>query len=436
MTIVRTDYRPKRARKRKRSPAIPHADCRREEQPGPAAPAIAEAVTERKQPAQPATITGPRIVTAKKPTAEGAASVPSRSRRPARDRRSSRSTAGRAEVGDRHGTKPKGRPVWAGAGDGRGGAPHLKTPYVYQYNLSIQREVAHNTTASVSYLGSDSHELTGLADANPFILGTNTRVLNSTPAATALSAWARVLRARSAIWMSSTTWAGRITTLLRPDSHGEPARCGTSASLEYQVSYTYSKSLDNESGFRSAQGQVPACQLGPVLGSLELQRAQRCSRSAASGRLPFDQAWSSGPKRLTQGWELDPVFNYRSGLPLNVKDGISDQSRPSRDRRATATRASSRPNLVGSSVQMFTARRTSRLWSPAARRAITSSTRPTFSNASLKLINTVGNPGASSYGTLGKNAFKGPDLVNLNLTIRKTIEIHERYRVGHRCRFL
>jgi hypothetical protein len=34
---------------------------------GPAAPAVAEAVTERERPAQPATITGPRIVTAKKP---------------------------------------------------------------------------------------------------------------------------------------------------------------------------------------------------------------------------------------------------------------------------------------------------------------------------------------------------------------------------------
>jgi hypothetical protein len=66
MTIVHTDYRPKRARKRKQSPPIPQRIVTAKK-PKPAAPAIGKAVTERKQPAQPATITGTRIVMAKKP---------------------------------------------------------------------------------------------------------------------------------------------------------------------------------------------------------------------------------------------------------------------------------------------------------------------------------------------------------------------------------
>ena len=52
MTIVRTDYRPKRARKRKQPPAIPMRIVSAKK-PGPAAPAVAEAVTEPK-PAQAA----------------------------------------------------------------------------------------------------------------------------------------------------------------------------------------------------------------------------------------------------------------------------------------------------------------------------------------------------------------------------------------------
>jgi hypothetical protein len=64
MTIVHTDYRPKRARKRKQSPAIPmRIVTAKKTKP---APAVAEAVTERK-PTQAAAIAGPRIVTAKKP---------------------------------------------------------------------------------------------------------------------------------------------------------------------------------------------------------------------------------------------------------------------------------------------------------------------------------------------------------------------------------
>jgi hypothetical protein len=64
MTIVHTDYPPKRARKRKQSPPIPQRIVSaKPPKPGPAAPAIIQ----RKQPAQPATITGTRIVAARKP---------------------------------------------------------------------------------------------------------------------------------------------------------------------------------------------------------------------------------------------------------------------------------------------------------------------------------------------------------------------------------
>ncbi len=57
--------------------------------------------------------------------------------------------------------------------------PHLRTPYVYQYNLSMQREVMRNTTLTVAYVGSSSHKLTGLKDANPYIFGTNNRLFNT-----------------------------------------------------------------------------------------------------------------------------------------------------------------------------------------------------------------------------------------------------------------
>jgi hypothetical protein len=65
--IVHTDYRPKRARKRKHSPPIPHRIVSALP-PKPSTHHSKEAVTERKRPtAQPATITGTRIVAARKP---------------------------------------------------------------------------------------------------------------------------------------------------------------------------------------------------------------------------------------------------------------------------------------------------------------------------------------------------------------------------------
>ena len=64
--IVHSDYRPKRARKRKTPVAIPMRIVSTKT-PRPTAPAIDAVVTESK-PAQPATIAGPRIVTASRAT--------------------------------------------------------------------------------------------------------------------------------------------------------------------------------------------------------------------------------------------------------------------------------------------------------------------------------------------------------------------------------
>jgi hypothetical protein len=59
--------------------------------------------------------------------------------------------------------------------------PHLKTPYTYQYNLSLQRELTSHLSLELGYMGSSSHGLTSLIDINPFVLGTTDRVLNLGP---------------------------------------------------------------------------------------------------------------------------------------------------------------------------------------------------------------------------------------------------------------
>src|SRR4029077_18625499 len=55
---------------------------------------------------------------------------------------------------------------------------HLHTPYAYQYNLSVQHEMAKNLTGEINYVGSSSKGLTGLIDINPFVLGTTNRIQN------------------------------------------------------------------------------------------------------------------------------------------------------------------------------------------------------------------------------------------------------------------
>src|ERR1035438_4472066 len=60
--------------------------------------------------------------------------------------------------------------------------PHLRTPYVYQYTTNIQQQLPSGMVLEVGYVGYDAHKLTSLVDVNPFPLGSNTRLYNSSPA--------------------------------------------------------------------------------------------------------------------------------------------------------------------------------------------------------------------------------------------------------------
>src|SRR5271168_678935 len=57
--------------------------------------------------------------------------------------------------------------------------PHLRTPYVYQYNLSLQRNLFSDIVLETNYVGSSSHGLTSVKDVNPMVLGTLNRRLDS-----------------------------------------------------------------------------------------------------------------------------------------------------------------------------------------------------------------------------------------------------------------
>ena len=92
--------------------------------------------------------------------------------------------------------------------------------------------------------------------------------------------------------------------------------------LQYQISYTYGHSIDNESGFRSRDGRVPAYNWNQFRASSDFDLTHYVAVSGA-WELPFAKAWQSGPKVLTKGWTLYPIFTYRSGQPLDVFAGLS-----------------------------------------------------------------------------------------------------------------
>ncbi len=92
--------------------------------------------------------------------------------------------------------------------------------------------------------------------------------------------------------------------------------------LQYQASYTHSRSIDNESGFRSGNGTVPAINFDQFK-SVSNFNVPNYFALSGTWELPFDKLWDSGPKRFTKGWTLYPIVSYQSGTPLDITARLS-----------------------------------------------------------------------------------------------------------------
>jgi hypothetical protein len=276
--------------------------------------------------------------------------------------------------------------------------PNIRTPYVFQYNLSVQREVVKNTTAEASYIGSSSHGLTALVDDNPFLLGTTTRLFNAPPGVPGnfnyLNTFDNVGKAHyNSLALSLTRRTSQVKGL---------------GSLMYQVSYTYGKSIDNSSGFRARNSNVPYYNHNQFLSVSDYDLPHYLSINGA-WELPFAQWAPDAPSRLTRGWTLYPVMSSRSGFPLDVLAGLNASgSKPGPS--AAGDQNLVRANLVAPIAFPDPRNPGNYYFNPAA-----------FSYKEIVALGAapVTNAALRTYGTLGRNAFRGPARTNVNLTIAK-----------------
>jgi hypothetical protein len=293
-------------------------------------------------------------------------------------------------------------------------ATDLRTPYVYQYNLDIQRELANNVILDVAYAGSSSHKLTGLYDSSPFIPGTTSRIFN-TPSGNPANAF-------SYLDTFANVGNGNYNSLqLGLRGTGRDVR--HVGNLSYQFSYTYSKSIDTTSGFRTSNSRVPYFDRKHFKAVSDFDLPHYIALSGI-WNLPF--APSNGAlSRLVKGWSVEPIVNYRSGEPLDVTARIS------RSRTSTGPSAAGDPNLVRANLvapityfdphlsQSLSSRTGNYFFDPAA-----------FSRTALiatvaQGFDPVNNPSQRTYGTFGRNAFRGPTRTNFDVSIRKKTNIDE-----------
>jgi len=301
-------------------------------------------------------------------------------------------------------------------------APHIHTPYTYQYNLSIQHEIEPNLIMELSYVGSSAKGLTALKDINPFDLTT----LSTNPA--------RILNENSTIQNKFGSFCGGDFSAC-PFGGDMPEFTNSSfasfnsleASLTKQngdnhiigntyftLAYTYGHSIDNSSGFRNRDSQVPAYDPRVFRASSDFDVKHRITFSGGWD-LPFDKAWASGPKRLTKGWSLYPILTWRTGFPLSINSELSGAASsdpgPSGAGDGYLANADFAPGFT--KITILSPKKNGNYY---------------FNPAAFQPIQDVYNP-SDPYGTTPRDFFRGPGRTNLDLALAKSTAITERISV-------
>lgn len=292
--------------------------------------------------------------------------------------------------------------------------PHLRTPYVYQYNLGIQQQLPGGMVLETGYVGYDAHKLTSLVDVNPFPLGSNTRLYDPDPTN---SIYSQMLEFQN---VGVADYNALQVNLSRRYANG------TLGNMFYTFAYTWSHEMDNVSGFRERNNQVPYYDQGYFWASGDTDVRQSLTFSGGWD-LPFDRMWSSGPKLLTRGWSLYPILTWRTGFPLDVLAGLSPTNSdpgPAGDGDPNLVRA----DLVLPNVATYNPRNNQTINGNAGNYFFNPSA---FSADRLVTLDGIAQNDAAALmgqfteGTLGRNAIRGPGEIDLDIALAKHFKFFE-----------
>ena len=331
--------------------------------------------------------------------------------------------------------------------------PHLHTPYTYQYNLSVQREIVPSLVVELNYLGNSSHGLTALQDVNPFVLGTTDHLLNLTPGnSTCLDQFSNSTSGASPDATCSFGALQEFRNIVDANFNGLTAsltkQAGNTAlgHVYFTLGYTYSHTIDNASGFRQRSLQVPSYSPELLRASADTDVRHRITFSGGWD-VPFDRAWQSGPKRLTQGWTLFPIVTWRTGFPLDIFANLPDTGSFAEGPSGAGDSFTVNANVIGS-TKTLNPRSNNLFWfSPDS---FTNNQSADNNPADPNLCNELSTepagtfpsdaqavlcPALRTYGSFRRNSIPGPDLINFDMSISKTTAITERLKLEIRGDF-
>jgi len=278
--------------------------------------------------------------------------------------------------------------------------PNLRTPYTYQYNLSIEHQLSNKLIARAAYVGSSSHGLTALVDINPFDPATLNsaspqRFLNEVPGNT-LQNNAMGFGGSFGQEDEFKNAANASYNALQLSLTQQTTVVPVLGNMYYTLGYTWAHSIDDASGFRQGNSTVPFFTPNIFRASSDFDIRQYLTFSGG-----WDLPFTRGPQRLVKGWSLYPILTWRTGFPFTAIDGLGTSNTapgPSGAGDAGLVNA----NLTGPIQYLNPKTNGLQFFNPAS-----------FSNVVT-----------SGYGTAPRNVLRGPGRTNLDVSLAKTTPLY------------
>ncbi|HVN94054.1 MAG TPA: carboxypeptidase regulatory-like domain-containing protein [Terracidiphilus sp.] len=217
--------------------------------------------------------------------------------------------------------------------------PHYSTPYVYNFNLNIQRQLPGNMVLQFGYVGSVGHRLATTYDADPITAAGHAACLTNTGAEAGCTSSAG--RAQQHLFFpQNTSQPATIDGIPDYLDVGALATRGSSNYNSFQLSlvnnswhglyftfaYTYAHSLDNASGLESSgfngrgMNNVPGFQ-HLNYGDSDFDARHRVVASY-DYKVPLLQAMNENfaIKEILGDWHVAGITVLQTGFPVTILD--------------------------------------------------------------------------------------------------------------------
>ena len=292
----------------------------------------------------------------------------------------------------------------------------ISEPTKNSYNLTLQQQVMNNTVLEVAYIGSQSHHLQRNGEWNP-----------QTPISPGVFPATFKQSNRINPNFASIT-ASRFDVNANYNALQVALKRKGASGLQYQVFYTYSKSIDEKSTLAGGESRQEP---NTVMDFTDVRRDR--GRSSFDARhnfvptitypFPF-QFQQKAARWLLAGWTANGIGTFRSGEPFTGRVGRNQSNNGDRW-------SPDRPNLNPGYSNDPTS---------GVTKGCTTASGATIP-AGLKLGTpdlwydpcAFSRPAAGTYGNLARNTITGPGLINVDFSADKNFKPNDRVNVQFRA---